>query len=123
MPYSIEYEPHGAYVRLFGACTYKEVLEATIALWEHPSFGAMRYEIFDYLAVTEINFSDYEVVELAVRDDVASKMTRRDKMAIVATHPDILELSKAYRSALKDGSFDFLVTDTLEAARAWVGKE
>lgn len=117
--YSITYEAEGAYVRMRGACTYRDVLEATISLWENPSFASMKYEIFDYLDVTEINFSDYEVVELAFRDSVASRMTRRTKMAIVATHPDVIELSKRYRKTLPESSFDFLVTDTPEAARAW----
>jgi len=118
--YSIAYEDEGAYVRMHGVCTYKDVLEATISLWENPSFESIKYEIFDYLDVTEVNFSDYEVVELAYRDNVASRMTRRAKMAIVATHPDILELSKVYRKTLPESSFDFVVTDTPEAARIWV---
>lgn len=123
VPYEITIEPQGAYVRLVGACSYEDVLRATMEVWEHPNFSSMHYEIFDYLGVTSIDFSDYEVVELAVRDSVASKMSRRSKMAIVAKHPEILALSQDYQESLKDPGMEFRVHASLEEARRWVTPE
>ncbi len=80
----------------------------------------MQYEIFDYLDVTEIVVSEYDVIELAVRDHVASKITRRNKIAVVATLPAIVDLSVAYRKALEKSDIDLLVTGSLARARKWV---
>lgn len=110
-------------MRLVGACSYEDVLRATMEVWEHPNFSSMQYEIFDYLAVTSVDFSDYEVVELAVRDSVAGKMSRRNKMAIVAKHPKILALSQDYKKSIKDPGMEFRVHTSLEQARRWVTPE
>lgn len=119
MSYVINYEPAGACVHFSGKCTYKDILEATIKLWEGPQFDKMHYEIFDYLDVTEIVVSEYDVVELAVRDHVASKITRRNKIAAVAILPAIIDMSVTYRKTLEKSDIDFLVTDSLADACKW----
>ena len=110
-------------MRLVGDCTYEDVLRATKDVWEHPSFREMKYEIFDYSDVTSVDFSDYDVVELAVRDSVASKMSRRSKMAIVARKPELLALTQDYKKSLLDPNMEFQVHATLEQARRWVAGE
>lgn len=120
MAYSIEFETKGAYVKFEGACSYAEVLEASKGVWENPYFDSMTYEIFDYLSVTSIDFSDYDIVEMAVRDSVASKMSRRSKMAVVATLPAIIARTEEYKQSLSDPELEFMVTDSLAAARQWV---
>ena len=122
MAYSIKIEPRGAYVRLEGRCSFKHVLAATMEVWENPNFDNMAYEIFDYLSVTSIDFTDYDVVELAVRDSVASKMSRRNKMAVVATLPSIIARTEEYKQSLSDPRLEFMVTDNLETARQWVAQ-
>lgn len=120
MPYNIEYEETGVYVCFTGDCTYKEILDATIMLWENPKFEKIQYEIFDYLGVTSIDISEYDAVELAVRDRVASKMTRRNKIAVVATLPEILVHSETYGKTLEAAKVAQFVTESLSEAREWV---
>lgn len=120
MPYTIKYEPNGVYVAFTGQISFKEILQATYEFWQQPDFERMDYEIFDYLDVTSLEISEYDAVEMAVRDDVASKITRRSQIAIVTTLPAIIEQTDIYRRTLKDKSVEVLVTDTVDDARKWI---
>ncbi|WP_262693267.1 hypothetical protein [Kordiimonas aquimaris] len=120
MAYIIEYEPNGVYVRFSGNCSFAEVLQATHDFWQMPAFERMDYEIFDYLAVTELEISEYDAIEMAVRDEVASKITRRSKIVVIATLPAIIEQTEIYQHTMKDRSIDVLVTDNLVHAREWI---
>lgn len=121
MPYTIKYEPNGVYVAFSGQISFKDILQATYDFWQQPDFEHMDYEIFDYLTVTSLEVSEYDAIEMAVRDDVASKTTRRSKIAIIATLPDIIEQTEIYRQTLKDKSVAVLVTDNIKHARDWTG--
>lgn len=120
MAYVIKYESNGVYVNFSGKCSFAEILQATHNFWRAPAFERMDYEIFDYLAVTELEISEYDVVEMAVRDEVASKITRRSKIAVIATLPAIIEQTEIYQRTMKDRSIDVLVTDKLANAREWI---
>lgn len=121
LPYTIKYEPNGVYVAFSGQISFKDILQATYDFWQQPDFEYMDYEIFDYLTVTSLEVSEYDAIEMAVRDDVASKTTRRSKIAIIATLPDIIEQTEIYRQTLKDKSVAVLVTDNIKHARDWTG--
>jgi hypothetical protein len=120
LPYTIEYEQKGVYATFSGQTSFGEILQATYEFWQKPAFEYMDYEIFDYLAVTSLEISEYDAIEMPVRDSVASKTTRRTKIAIIATLPAILEQTRVYRQTIKDKNIQVMVTDSIDEMRTWI---
>lgn len=123
MPYEVHFEDKGAYAKFTGKCSYQEILQATIQIWENPKFEYMHYEIFDYLDVPELTVSKEDAMEMAVRDSVASRSTRREKIVVLATDKSLLEIAERYKETLKGTDIGFFIADSLQTARAWLDSD
>jgi len=123
VPYKVHFENKGAYAKFTGKCSYQEILQATIQIWENPKFEYMLYEIFDYLDVQEFTVSKEDAMEMAVRDSVASRSTRREKIVVLATNKSLLEIAERYKETLKGTDISFFIADNLGTARAWLDSD
>ena len=119
MPYKIEWEEKGVYSKLWGSCSVGDVIGILQSIESDPRFTAIRYNIVDYLNVTDAHASEADVPEINALNYAQSLSNSRLIRAIVATDHKLIELVKIWMrestSPEKLGLFA-----TVDEARAWV---
>lgn len=119
--YSIEWEPPcGLIKRHFGHVTGREVLEANRMAERDIRFDSLRYAITDFSECTEVSVSPAEIEVIAAIDHASAATNPNIRLAIVATHPDVVAASTAYAN---DALAPFVarVFSSINAARSWLG--
>ena len=91
MAHELIFEPHGVYWRFYGFLTMKKMLTATSELWSDPRWDNARYVIIDLTSVDAFDVEEEKVVFSAMKDNAASHTTIRDRIAVVVTHPKLIE--------------------------------
>lgn len=124
MPFELIWEPKGLVRRYFGRLNASELLLPILASHVDPRFDSVRYVIDDCMNVTEVQMTARElsnvVGEISIHDNGASCSNGRIRFAIVATHPTLLEVARAYLAS-PIRVFPTRVFSCLTPARRWVG--
>jgi hypothetical protein len=112
-------QPNGLLKRHFGQVTGSEVLEANCKAEEDARFDTLRYVINDFLDCTGVSVSPNEIEEIAAIDHGAATSNPNIRVAIVATHPDVLAASTAY---VTDPlcAFATRIFNSMDDARSWL---
>jgi hypothetical protein len=112
--------PDGLVKRHFGHVTGAEVLEGNRIAEADARFDMLRYVIDDFTDCNSLDTSRADIEAIAAIDGAASVSNPSIRIAIVATHPEVMAASTAYaNSALK--SYTTQLFPTVAQARAWLG--
>jgi hypothetical protein len=120
MAYEVIWEQGGAGVcrRYWGRLSGAELTRSVIEVEHDARFDNLRYILNDFLAAEGIDYSLAEIEELSAIDGAAEQSNPRIKVAVVATHPEILALAEQYR-AVGLNSYPVQLFADVAAARAW----
>lgn len=120
MGYDLHWEPpQGVVKRLFGQVSGAELIASGVQVEADPRFDALSYVINDFRDCTAVNVLPRQVEEMAAIDAVAALTNPRIRIAIVATHPEILAGAQAYASDPLT-VYPTRLFATMDEARAWV---
>ena len=120
MSYEIIWESGGVIKRFFGHVDDVELMQAVVETEGSPRFDELRYVINDFLEVTGVSAGTGHVDEIAAIDQAASISNRNIRIAVVATHPEILALADHYaRSPMN--VYPTRIFSTMAEGRAWLG--
>ena len=120
MSYEIIWEPAGVIKRFFGEINGAELMQAGIDTEGSSRFDELRYVINDFLEVTAFSVGTDHVDEIAAIDQAASITNRNIRIAVVATHPEIVALADHYaRSPMN--VYPTRIFLTMAEGRAWLG--
>lgn len=123
MGYEIFWEgPHGVVKRHFGHVTGSELLKAVQETEEDPRFDSLHYVINDFRDCETLAVTPAEIVEIAAIDNAAARTNSRIRIAIVATHPDVVAIGNAYASDPLT-RYGTRVLGSMDEARRWVEQE
>ena len=119
MPFKIEWEEKGVYSTLWGSCSIADVMSILQTIESDTRFRSLRYNLVNYLEVTESNGSKEDVAEVSALNYAQSLSNSRLVRAIVATDPKILALVQGW-IAISDTPELLGVFSTLMEAREWI---
>lgn len=123
MPYDFHSEDGGILVKFYGFFCFKDNNDATIELYTHPKFCELKYIIWDFSDVTEMNMTPTETDAASLVDKEASLRLPSTKVALITQDPYTQELCKSYIADCqnRDIKWDFLIAKNLKQARIWIG--
>lgn len=113
--------PDGVLKRYFGHVTDSEVLEGNQQVEADPRFDELRYVVNDFTDCTSLETSSPDVEAIAAIDGAAAVSNSRIRIAIVATHVDVLAVSRAYASSSRN-PYDTRIFESVDEARAWLAQ-
>lgn len=121
MPFEILWQPpEGLIKRHFNHVTGKEVLDANVLAEADVRFDNLHYVINDFLDCTGLTVSPDDIEEIAAIDNAASGSNPKIRIAIVATHPDVLAVANSYiNHQLR--TFAIRTFRSMDDAYAWLG--
>lgn len=120
MPFELGWEPYGVVVTYSGAPLAAEVLACHRQIAADLRFDELRYAIVDTRPIRSLSFSRADVEEIDAFLQGPACTNPRLRVAIVATHPDVLR-ALSYYGAMADRAFKEVVCESVEAARRVLG--
>lgn len=118
MAYDLVWEPKGLLVTYRGHLSSTEIAVAARTYQGDARYDTLRYILHDCEACSGASYSTNEILELAATDGVASLVNPSTRVAIVATHPQVVALAEHYRSMGMNQHEVRLFSD-IEEARQW----
>ncbi len=113
-------KPDGLIKRHFGHVTGKEILSANVLAEADLRFDDLHYVINDFLGCSKLTVSPDEMEEIVAIDRAASESNPDIRIAVVATHPDVLAAANSYASH-RLSTFTTRLFSSMEEACAWLG--
>lgn len=122
MPYSSYWEQQGVLFVFSGIVTDQDLLEANLDIYDDPRFMDLRYEVANFLDVTEFNVTSDMIRKVADLDYAASKRNPNIAVAIVDTSAVIKGLANmwAYSGGAEVWESELFEDEVL--AREWLGE-
>ena len=120
MPYETIDEGIGLVFRFRGEVITKELMAANTEGWEHPKWQTHRYQIWDFSNVENMIADETDAHVIAKMDNVAFKITRAMKAALVANSEDIINLLEHYLASLEVENMEARIFGDEVTARQWV---
>ncbi len=120
MPYQIDFEERGVYVRIQGVVTRDLIDEAVNIIWGHPSWSRAEYELWNYSDISGVRIDNDYVVEVAFQDNAASLTSERSKIAVVTDNDTLIAMTEHYRNWMNRFGVDVRWFAVLDEARAWL---
>lgn len=103
MPYAIEWGIDRVTVKFTGLVSTFDFLEGARIIGADPRFDELRFIVNDFRAAQLGDFNREEVLEGLIESAVGGAVSNPAiRVAVVAPHPEIVELAQAFR-ALLDG--------------------
>lgn len=123
MEYINIWEPGGVYRKYYGLMTGAIIREAVEKVEGDQRFDNISYILNDYLDVTGLDVSQFELNAIAAIDSVASNYNKNIKIAQVATRQDIIDLVTDYDDKLQENTYKTKVFSNVADARKWLEDE
>ncbi len=120
MPYAIVWKPDGVIIRYSGIVSYDENIAANGQLYGDPRFESIKYQIADFLTVTDFQISKKESSIIGELDFQSTRWNSHIKVAHITQDNDIIERVKVYEETMKDTAWEFGIFNTMEEAQKWV---
>lgn len=112
----------GVIQKFSGFLGWDEYQSALTAILNDPNFELIKYVISDFSAVTETDLTVKDTVYVAALSKGATFTNKDVRVAVIATHPDILQLVDLYKSA-PYASYPTAVFSTVSDAKTWLQAE
>jgi len=119
MSYEIIWERRGVVKRFFGYVTNHELMQAVLDTEGDTRFDELQYVINDFVDCTGCSISSEVVDEISAIDVAAAMTNSAIRIAIVATHPDIISAAKQYASS-PSNAYPTRIFASLADARDWL---
>ena len=121
MGYDIIWQPpNGLIKRHFGHVTSSEVLAANIQAEADHRFDSLKYVINDFSDCTGLTVLPSVNAEIAAIDNAASASNPNIRIAIVATHPELVSTGNSYANNPLT-NFTTRVFSSMKEAQSWLG--
>ncbi|MCM8570115.1 hypothetical protein NE848_12050 [Gramella jeungdoensis] len=124
MPYKTTWEPLGIIWKFYGDVTAEEIEEANIEFYKDERSDEARYQVIDALEVTDVEWNDVDIKEIAAQDKGASFLLHKLKVAYVSKDEKVTAVLKKYIeiSRILNSSWKFKGFDELAPALKWAKK-
>ena len=119
MPYETTWEKKGIYWKLYGIVTGNDIEQLTIDVFGDSRFDDIRYVILDFLNIDDFDMSDDELESIAAQDLAAAITNPYVKIAVITTHPRVMELSTMFGKIFGEHPWKVSVHENIEEARRW----
>ena len=119
MAYIIEWTEANVIVKFQGVLTKKDILEADDKIYGNPKFDKMKYQIFDYTGVENVDLTESDIEIIGILDKNSAIWNNRVKIAVVTTNPKITTLAGTYSKMLMGTKWQVLVFNNFEEAQEW----
>ena len=119
MSYRLDWEAKGVVKHFYGLVTPADLVDSVTEIESDSRFDHLRYVINDFLDITGCSAGKPEVEEISVLDYGAAVTNSNIRIAIVATHPEVLALAKHYADS-EINAYPTRIFSNREDARAWV---
>lgn len=120
MPYKVNWEANGVYIKLYGAVDTEDLDKVYIAVNKDPRFNAVKHQICDFLDIEEIAYSEEVITKIGNMDKVESLANPKVKVALVMTDNKAQSLAGFYQAEIEASSWDAEIFHNLDDARVWV---
>lgn len=121
MSYRLISENRGVYFYFNGDVNFKDIRRASADGWEHQNRDHNIFQIWDYCDVNKFYMEQMEAVLSSRMDNIAfGNIGHFTKIAIIATHPDIINKYVIYRKYIDQNLLDVDIFLCEEDARQWV---
>lgn len=120
MPYKTIWEEKGVQWVYTGILSGDELLQSNMEIYGDPRFDKLRYQIVNFLGVTEFQVSTDTMEEITVMDMGASNTNPMLKVAVVATDTQANRLVELYETTTGGAPWETEIFATEKAARAWI---
>lgn len=121
MSLEIIWENDGVIRRFYGNVTANDLVRSIEAIHTDIRFSALRFSINDFNAVTSIDVTKAVIANAALRTIGDSKSNDCILVAIVATDPQVLELTNFYASP-SYLPYPAKTFATISEAREWISE-
>ena len=121
MPYTTHWEDRGIRWVFTGVLTGEELLNANLAIYDDSRFMEMRYQVVDFLLVTDFNVTSEIVREIGQLDEKASQRNPDVKVAVIATNLLHKGLTRMWELSGGGAIWQTAIFEDEETARVWVG--
>ncbi len=120
MPYKLNWEKNGVYIKLYGAVDPEDLDKVYAAVQKNPRFSEVKHQICDFLDIEEIAYSEKSVTKLGRLDKAESQSKPKVKVALVMTDNKAQALAGFYQAAIATSSWDAEIFHNVDDARMWV---
>ncbi len=120
MPYKIQWEEKGVYVKSFGIVTANENLQLNGEIYGNKKFDTIEYQISDLLDADLSILNDKNISVISQLDFSASAWNKNLKVVHITKNTELIRLIKIYETRMGESGWQFMISDTLEDARKWV---
>lgn len=115
----ISWESQGVVVTYSNQLHSKALARIVRDIQSDPHYDNLRYVIHDCSLCTGADYSVNDLLELAATDGVAARTNLNVRVAMVATQPEIVDLTKTYLS-FGLNLHEVKMFSTIHEARMWV---
>lgn len=122
MSHQLVWEPEGILVCYYEHLTIAEVARVTQLYQADERYESLRYIVHDCLQCTGASYSTEILLELAATDGVASRQNPDTRIAIVATHPEVVAIAREY-IATGMNRHEVRLFSSIDEARQWAMAE
>lgn len=120
MPYKINWEKNGVYIKWDGIITVEDNIKSNGEMYGKSIFDNIDYQIADFLDADFSYFNEKEASVIGKLELKASTWNKNIKVAHITKNTDVIKLIKNYESQMEDSGWEFMIFDTIEKARIWV---
>ncbi|MDX1542794.1 MAG: hypothetical protein R3214_02530 [Christiangramia sp.] len=122
MPYKTNWEAHGIAWKFYGYVTAEEIEEANNEFYTDERSDDARYQLIDALEVTDVEWNDADIKEMAAQDKGASFLLPKLKVAYVSKNEKVIAVLEKYIEISKflNSTWKFKGFKDLHSAKQWV---
>lgn len=122
MSHQLVWEPEGLLVCYHGHLTIAEVARVAQFYQADERYESLHYIVHDCRQCTGASYSTEILLELAATDGVASRQNPDTRIAIVATHPEVVAIAHEYIS-IGMNRHEVRLFPSIDEARSWAMAE
>ncbi len=120
MPYHIDWENSGVYLKFHGIIKNKDLTQSAIDVAKDPRFPQLTYSIADLIAVDDFNVSVSETIKKTKSDKNLTQQLTGQKVAVVANNLLARPLLQIYEWQMEGSGWEIQLFDNIKNARAWI---
>lgn len=120
MPYKIQWEEKGVYVKSSGIVSAKDNLQLNGELYGNKNFDTIEYQISDLLDADLSIFNEKDISVISQLDFSASVWNKNLKVVHITKNTELIRLIKKYEQKMEKSGWQFMIFDTVDEARKWI---
>lgn len=120
MSYRLEWRKEVVIWHLDGEISSDDLLDANTAVCAHPRIRDMKAQLVLFSDASRVSVSGQAMKGLAIQDAQLAKKIPGMKVAVVATNPVAIGLSRMYELSSPPTSWDSDIFTTRKEAEAWI---